>query len=83
LGNTKNQLTLIEENAKEQRASITNNILQQILMASNHIKNSQGEIKRLQDLCTKHKIDFKIPQPKQPNRAERRKNERKAKKTKK
>jgi len=72
LGNIKNQLTLIEENAKEQRASITNNILQQILIANGHITNSQAEIKRLQELCTKHKINFSPPQPKQPNRAERR-----------
>jgi len=39
------------------------------------MKNLQAEIKRLQELCAKNKIDITPPQAvavKQPNRAERR-----------
>jgi len=72
VGQIKNQLTLIHENAKELINQITNNLLSDVLQASTIIQNYQSELKRLQDLCTKNSIDFMPPKPKEPNRAERR-----------
>jgi len=74
--NMRDTISLIDERAKDQRKAIFDNIIQQLAKAAQTILEKDKEIQRLQQICKEHKIDF-VPKP---NRKERRKQEKIAKK---
>jgi len=74
------KLSLIDTNSHDERMEIIRNYEKMILTNAKTSASSITEIKRLQELCTKHKIDFKPPKPKKLNRQQRRKADRDKKK---
>ncbi len=78
--NMRDSISLINERAKDQYKGIFDNIIQQLAGAAQQLQVKDIEIKRLETLLKDNNIDF-TPKPPQPNRAERRRLAREAKKT--